>query len=229
MLKLMKLELKKYKIGGTIRGAVITTTIISLFFLFAMFITVKTGDKSFFENYNEMIKIFVRGVYTIFAAVLISHYIIDEYSNKTINIMFMYPIKRKNIMIAKLIIIVVFIFTAMIISNIFIHGFLYVANIFGKCIDINLMKVIGFNNLIDIVIDSALYSLLSLLPVYVGMKKKTTASVILTSIIMTSLLNSGSADFTLGSLIIITCILAVIGVLVAYMSIKNVEKDDVVN
>lgn len=229
MFKLIKLELKKYKIGGFIKGAIIATSIISLFFIYSMYITFKTHDMSLFNNYNEMAKIFVRCVFTIFASVLISNFVIDEYTGKTINLLFMYPIKRKDIMVAKLIVIVMFTFISMVASNIFIHFILFIFNIFTRCIDGKLIIYMGFGSFLSIISDSILFSFISLIPLYVGMKRRKNSSVIVTGIIVTSLLNSGTGDLRLSSFVIIPCIGAVIGILSSYLAIRNVENDDVVN
>lgn len=229
MFKLIKLELKKNKIGESIKSAVKAAAIISLVFLGSMYITVKTGDKSLLNNFDAMVKITVRCVFTIFASVLIAHYVVDEYNNKTINVMFMYPIKRRDIMLAKFIIIFIFTFTSMVLSNIFIRCILYAFNIFTNLIDGRLVLYTSFNSFIDVLIDSVLYSFLSLISLFIGMIKKKTSSVIVTGIIIASILNSGSNSFNLSSFIIIPCILALVGIAAVYVFIKNVENRDVIN
>lgn len=232
MLKLMELEMKKYKIGGSIKAALRADIItIGIIFL-AIAVDLKTGDGPTFSSLSDafyMTGLIVKGIFTIFASVLISRYIIDEYSNKTINLMFMYPINRKKIMLSKLLVIVLFTFSVMVISNIFINSAVYIFNMFVKSIKDNLTLNMVINNLIHIVINSAYYSFLSLTVLYVGMKKKTSASVIVTAIILTSILSSGSKTLRLDSISIIPCILGIIGMIISYISIKDVENDDVTN
>ncbi|MDI3410257.1 ABC transporter permease subunit [Bacillus sonorensis] len=45
---------------------------------------------------------FVRSVFIVFAGVLIAKLIIGEYKNRTITVMFTYPVSRKKLMAAKL-------------------------------------------------------------------------------------------------------------------------------
>lgn len=229
MFKLIKLELKKNKIEESIKSSVKATVILSLIFLFSMYITFKTGDKSLINNFDAIVQIAVRCVFTIFASVLIAHYVIDEYNNKTINLMFMYPIKRRDIMLAKFIVIFIFTFVSMVLSNIFIHIILYTFNIFTNFIDGRLVLYASFTSFMKVIIDSILYSFLSFITLFVGMIKKKTSSVIVTGIIIMSILNSGSKNFNLGSFIIIPCVLALVGILVIYIFIKNVENNDVIN
>ena len=75
-----------------------------------------------FINYPEsflVIDTFVRGTFIIFAATLISELIISEFKDKTITVLFMYPISRKKLMAAKLLVIMLFTFFAIVISKCF--------------------------------------------------------------------------------------------------------------
>ncbi len=231
MLKLMKLEIKKFKFGGTIKGVIIANLII-LGFLFIFIYASQTDKEMTLNTYNNIFLftgIFVRATFSIFAAVLISKLIIGEYKSKTINILFTYPISRKKIMVAKLAIVLIFAFAAMIISNIFLNSSLFILNIFAPFIKDSLTVDILVENSINILVYSTAFSFVSLIPVYVGMKRKSGSATLVTSIIIVSLLNSGFKGNSLSSIIIIPVILAIIGAITAYLSIKDVEKVDVVN
>ncbi|MBZ9688603.1 ABC transporter permease [Clostridium estertheticum] len=231
MLKLMKLEIKKYKITGYIRNVIIANLIISGI-LFMVIFASKADMEVPFSTYNDAVLLtgtIVRATFSIFAAVIISRIIIGEYKSKTINIMFLYPINRKKIMIAKLAIVVLFAFTSMVISSIFANFSLYILNIFVNFIQVPLTQEILVKSLINIVVYSAAFSFVSLIPVYVGMRRKSGSATIVTSVILVSLLNSGNSKNSLGTIIIIPLILAIIGAVAAYLSIKDVEKVDVLN
>ncbi len=227
----MKLEIKKFKFGGTIKGVIIA----NLFMLFILLISIyasQTDKEMTLNTYNNIFLftgILVRATFSIFAAVLISKLIIGEYKNKTINILFTYPINRKKMMVAKLAIVLIFAFTAMIISNIFLNSSLFILNIFTPFIKDSLTPSILMKISINTVIYSVAFSFVSLIPVYVGMQRKSGSATLVTSIIIISLLNSGFKGNSLSSIIIIPIILALIGIVAAYLSIKDVEKSDVVN
>ncbi|MCB2288553.1 ABC transporter permease [Clostridium sp. CS001] len=226
MLKLIKLEIKKFKFSKYIKGVIIANLVI----LGILLLGALNTEELMFNNYNDAFlysSIMVRGTFSIFAAVLISKLIIGEYKNKTINIMFTYPISRKKIMIAKLAIIVLFTFTTMIISNIFLDSSIFILNIFMNFIKVPLTQAILVKNIINFSVYSIAFSFVNLIPLYVGMKKKSEAATIVTSVILVSLLNNGSNSSTLGSIIIIPISLAIIGAVVAYLSIKDIEKVDV--
>lgn len=231
MIKLIKLEIKKFKLNKNVKAVMITNLIILAVLLLGVYSSLFDNKETMFKNYSDVFLYtgtIVRATFSIFAASLISKLIIGEYKSKTINIMFSYPINRKKIMIAKLAIVVIFAFITMILSNIFLVFSIYVINIFANFIQVPLTQDILMKNLINIFVYSAVFAFVSLIPLYVGMKRKSGSATIITSIILVSLLNNGSNGDTLSSIIIIPIILAIIGVFVAYLSIKDIEKVDVI-
>ena len=93
MLKLIKLEFKKIKMGGYIIGALVSTLciiafILSLYILFKD--TLPTRTNYIFSITDQLVK----DVFLVFASVLVSRFVIDEYKTNTISVLFMYPIKR---------------------------------------------------------------------------------------------------------------------------------------
>ena len=228
MFKLMKLELKKFRIG--VKGVTIANLIMLAAILSIVLISNNDNDitLSDYGNVFYFTSEIVRATFTIFAAALISRIIIGEYKNKTINIMFMYPIKRKKIMVAKLFIIVIFTFTSMVLSNLFLSFSLYILNIFLRFINEPLTSNMILTNLINLIVYSAAFTFMSLIPVYVGMVKKSGTATIVSSIILVSVLNSGVNNISLSSFIIIPIIGAILGVISSYLALKNIDEVDVI-
>ena len=72
----------------------------------------KVEDDLMFSSYMEymsLANILIRITFIIFASVILSRLVIDEYKNKTIQLLFMYPLQRKMLMSAKLTIVFVFV------------------------------------------------------------------------------------------------------------------------
>lgn len=134
MSNLMRLEMKKFKLGSYIKSAIITNFIVAAVLVAALFISKAEGELAF-QNYPEALSAIdsmVRGTFIIFASTLISKLIISEFKNKTITTLFLYPINRKKLIAAKLAIVIVFTFCAIIISNVFITAvFSFVSNSFN--------------------------------------------------------------------------------------------------
>lgn len=231
MIKLIKLEMKKCKIKGYIKGAVIANLII-LAVLVVTNYSSKYEIEPAMENYTmafSIIDAIVRATFIIFASVLISRLIIDEYKNKTITVLFMYPINRKKLIIAKLIIIVIFTFISIIISNVFLEfSFCFFDKIFHFISDKLTFDTI-LKNGVTIVIYAFTASCMSLIPLYFGMRKKSVSATITSSIMIIFIVCSNNGEFSLNSIITIPLSLAAIGVLIGYLSIKNIEHVDVSN
>ncbi|MBC8062074.1 MAG: ABC transporter permease [Clostridiaceae bacterium] len=229
MLKLMKLEIQKFKIR--IRGVIIANLIMLASSVLIIVASLNSKDLPF-SDYNNMFAFtgsIVRAVLMVFAAVLISRLLIDEYKNKTINVLFMYPIKRRKIMISKLFIIVIFTFVGMFLSEVFLNFNLYILNIFAKFIKEPFTVNILLENLIHITIYSAIFSFVSLIPVYFGMRKKSGSATIVTAVILISVFNSGSSNTTLSSYILIPIIGAILGIIGSFIAIKDIEELDVIS
>lgn len=98
MLRLMKLELKKFKIGWYVRGAIIANIAILALLIFTSIVSQIEGEPEMRDPQMVLLmaSTLVRATFIIFGSVLIARLIISEYKNKTILLMFSYPINRKK-------------------------------------------------------------------------------------------------------------------------------------
>ena len=230
MLKLMQLEMKKFKLGRN--GVIIATLIILGLTLMISFGSKNEGTVSF-ENLDQafsVINTMVRDVFIIFEAVLIGEMVIGEFKNKTISVLFMYPVNRKKLMVAKLLLITGFIFSVILLSNIFIDCTYYLINSRMHFTADNLTNVIIFKRIINICVDAACFTCMGLITVFFGMKKKSMAQTIVAAIILVCIIGGNfGKNFSLSSIIAIPVTLAIIGLLIAYLSIRNIEDRDLSN
>ena len=100
MIKLIKLEWKKYNNGnGLITAALIMTAILALFIVgtageLHSAETVEIYGKSMID---AAVDIFTHISYIIFTGVMLAIFLVGAYEKRTINLMFSYPIKRRKI------------------------------------------------------------------------------------------------------------------------------------
>jgi ABC-type transport system involved in multi-copper enzyme maturation permease subunit len=230
----MKLEMKKVKMWGYIKGAIIANLVI-----IAMMAITALGPKSVgntvINSYTfifSMVESIVKAVFIIFAAVLLARLIIEEYKNNTITLLFMYPINRKRLIIAKLIIVVVFTFISIVLSNIFLDFVLCSINKFYNFIPGKLTTSLITNHFMTIVINALASAGMALIPLYFGMRKKSVPATIVSAILIVSVVcsnNGGNGGgFSLSSIIAIPITLSIVGALIAYLSIRNIEHVDVI-
>ncbi|WP_442602216.1 ABC transporter permease [Paenibacillus sp. KN14-4R] len=227
MLKLMKLELRRTKLRGYLIGvAGINLFLIALLTLMSLQLDGEVALESY-EMAFSLLNTFLRVAFIIFAAVLIANLIVSEYKDKSISLLFMYPISRKKLFAAKLLIVVIFTFTAMIISTV-ISTFVFLT------ID-HFIQLIPGNVTFELLKDDAIKMLfsafsaagISLISLYFGMRKKSTVTTIVSSFIIALFVNSNSMGYSLYDIIFIPITLALIGVGIAYMSIRNIDHVDV--
>nr|WP_207753564.1 ABC transporter permease [Clostridium paridis] len=221
----MKLELKKFRIG--VKGAVIANLIMLAAIVMTVFVSQDSKEFSSYSLVFELTGLTVRAVFIIFSSSIIAKLIVGEYNNKTINLMFMYPINRMKIMLSKILLIVIFAFVAMLTSNIFLNVSIYIINSFTHILNDTLTSDMISKTLINCVLYSFIFAFVSLIPVFVGMRRRTTGSTIITSVIVTSILSNGS-NSPLSSIILIPIIFAMLGVIGTYMAIRNIENVDVI-
>lgn len=231
MFKLMKLEMKKFKLIKY-RKVVAIADLIILSFIFFISYTSKYDNEAAMDNYQmvfSVIDTFVRATFIIFVSVIISRIIIDEYKNKTITVLFLYPIDRKKIIMAKLIIVVIFAFTSIILSNVLIGTGFYIGN--------EILHLVPDNLTMDVLIASSKRSIIyafassfiSLIPLYFGMRKKSVPATIVSATILVSVICSNNNGFNLYSILAIPFSLAAVGIFIGYLTIKNIEHVDAVN
>ena len=114
MAHLMKLELKKVHF---LRYILISAGLILLgmFFLFVALHDSSDSPRTFDNSFRTVQMIFAF-VYVIFFAVLVSAVVISEYNNKTILLMFTYPIDKSKMILSKLLVITLFMAASMLIG-----------------------------------------------------------------------------------------------------------------
>lgn len=229
MLKLMKLEMKKVKMWRNIKGAIISNIVIIALLAMMIFASKKEGGIEFtsLDFTFSMVNTMVKATFIIFASVLIARFIIEEYKSNTITVLFMYPINRKKLIIAKLLIVILFTFISIVLSNIFIDFVLCIINNFYNFTPDKLTNSLIISNFMTIVINALASIGMGLIPLYFGMRKKSVPATIVSAVLIVSIVCSNNGGYSLSSIIAIPIALSIIGVFIAYLSIRNIEHIDV--
>ncbi|MBH0322932.1 ABC transporter permease [Bacillus cereus] len=229
MLHLMKLELKKFKLGWYVKRAIIANIVILALMIFVSIIAQVEGDAEIRnpETILLMASAIVRATFIIFGSVLIARLIIGEYKNKTILLMFSYPINRKKMMASKLAITAIVTFITVIVSNILVVGIFFgidsYFSILPNSFTVDQLVQEGIK-LVPLAIATAG---MSLIPLYFGMRKRSVPTTIVSSLIVVSIAMNTNPEFPTATLLPLQLALAAIGVVIAYYGIKNIEKEDI--
>lgn len=112
MTHLMRLELKKIHFKKYIFFSVLTI-ILSMYFVFVSLYDTSEHVRTF-ENTFRTVEMIFAFIFVIFFSVLNAAIVISEYNNKTILLMFTYPVVKKKMVTAKLLLITVFMAVSML-------------------------------------------------------------------------------------------------------------------
>ncbi|MED1738629.1 ABC transporter permease [Bacillus swezeyi] len=225
-MNLIRIEMKKLKLGWYVRGAIFANLIILGF----LWMVTYTEGADTFQTIDEtflLIGTFVRAVFIIFGAVLISKLVISEFKNKTILVMFTYPINRKKLLAAKLLIAGGLTFFTILISNACVAAAFFLLN--------SIYSVIPGELTTDMVSQQALKMIVftfgaagtSLVPIFFGMRKHSTAATIISSVVIIMPISSTSPGFSISSIVYIPLSLAAVGLAFSFLAVRRIDKIDV--
>ncbi|AIK39910.1 ABC-2 transporter family protein [Bacillus pseudomycoides] len=228
MLQLIKLEIKKSKLGWYIKGAIIANIVMVAMLFFVSYVSQIEGDVELGnpQGILLMASAMVRGTFIVFAGVLIAKLVIEEYKNKTILLMFSYPINRKKIIASKLVITAILTFITILLSNIFIVGVFFTVNSYILVIP----NTITIDELIQEGIKVVPFAVTAagagLIPLYFGMRKYSVPTTIVSSLIVVMIACQSQPEFSLATFLPLQLALAAIGIMIAYYGIRNIENED---
>ncbi|EMA6342732.1 ABC transporter permease [Bacillus cytotoxicus] len=233
MLKLMKLEWRKHHLSRYF-----TSVAICIVAIFAVVSLMAWGSKveedvmfSDYAGFMSLANIFIRITFIIFAAVMLSRLIIDEYKNKTMQLLFVYPLQRKTLIQAKLAIVFGFCFVSTIMATFLISILLFFLNPIMGLLEVPVTISDIIVTIPATFINGFMIAGISLVPLYFGMRKKSTPTTITSATIIGFLVNGSVGDanssMSLFDFIIVPIVLCILGFFISYFSYRKVDKADV--
>jgi len=230
LLKLLRLEWKKNCIAGYFKGLISCIVgILAAVVLMAL----GSGDEQVFRDYTDFMSltnILIRIVFIIFSSVILSRLVIDEYKNKTVQLLFTYPLKRKKIILAKLSLVFGFCFFSIIIATFMINIAVYflnpMMNLFDTPVEIQeMVATIPFT-----FVNAFMMAGVSLIPLYFGMRRKSTASTITSAVLIGFVINAtvsnGDSSASLFQFVGVPISMCLLGLIIGYLSYYKVDKVD---
>ena len=231
MWSLIRMEIKKVPLKPHGAGLLAANLIIFLLSIFMSSILTASGDTStlpglppFQLDTVTIAAMLVRATLIVWEAVLISVFVIEEYRNKTIGLLFTYPVSRTKLIMAKLFLICGISFLFHVLSNIFQCVSIFLA---AKCFD---FVTFGVGNILVQIVTTISAVLLGLLPLYVGMIKKSTIATVVSSIVIVAIAsNSQGSSAGLLSIPVAAIIFGIIGIIFSAIAMKKMILSDLSN
>ena len=233
--KLIKLEWEKYEIGKYIRNAVILIVLLVIFNYAMTFLGIANDPDTGVPDMaisnmgvSTNVELLTDITFLIFAAAMHATFIIGAYKNKTMNLMFLYPLNRKKIMAAKMLAVCIFCFAGIVIAKLACYGVSNLGFMMGQKasfpMDYNMLSVSFY---IQLLIRSAATISISLLALLIGMIAKSSKVTVISSFLLIILMQGNVGGATLKDNLAVPIVLMAISVLAAILIVQRVEKKDV--
>lgn len=239
MLNLIRLELRKFNFKRYLVGYLISMLVLIALILIIFYapydpelFDLELNGQKFIMQYDFVI-MYIQTLsavtFTIFSSVILSRLVIGEYKNKTISLMFMYPINRKKLIISKLLIVVIFTYLSIVLADLIMGSIFLLMNSYFHLITERLTVELIYDTCIGFVFQALSSAGVSLVPLFFGMRKKSVPTTILSAVLISCFIYGNIGNINLSSIVIIPASLALAGILIAYFSIRNIEHADVTN
>lgn len=232
MLKLVRLEWKKNNIGKYIKGVIIMAALLGLFVFALAFLGIANDPDGTLDAapgtdvISAPIELFTSMAFLIYTSVMLASFIVSAYKNKTMNLMFSYPIKRQKILASQMIAVWTFNFAALILTKLAIYMCVFFGAKFMQSSFTVDFSIGSLSFYIQLILKSVVIVSMSFIALFVGMALKSSKATIVTSFLLIFLTQANIGDFTMASNAVFPVILTTISLAFAVLSIVNVESKD---
>ncbi|GGB54436.1 ABC transporter permease subunit [Virgibacillus dakarensis] len=229
MIHLIKLEFKKGGLNGYLWGSLLAYAGIAGLTMMIYFTSHNLSEDGF-QNYEDALNVintFVLATFIIYASVLLSKLIINEFRDKTITLLFAYPINRKKLIFAKLSIVFCWTFVNVVLANLLVDALFIVMNHNIGFVSGTLTTTLLVHQAIYVLLQAFGAAGMSLLALVLGLRKKSAAATVASSIFIVIIMCSNTGSFNLSSIIAVPLSLAALGILITYLSFRNLDRVDV--
>lgn len=233
MWKLMQLEWRKNNVKRYAVAAVALAAILALFLFALAFLGIAVDPDTGVldaapgsEAISASVELFTSMVYLVFTSVMLSAFIVRAYQNKTMALMFSYPIKRQKILVSQMLAVWLFAFAALALTKLFIYACLSVGGRFFPSpflLDMDLTSV-GFY--LQLVGKAAVIVSMGFIALFVGLAMKSGAAAIVSSFLLILLTQANVGDLTMANSALFPALLTAISLLFAFLAVRGVERRD---
>ena len=234
MLKLIRLEWKKNNIRKYIRGAIIMAFLLGVFIFALAFLGIANDPDGTLDAapgtdvISAPIELFTSMAFLIYTSVMLATFIVSAYKNKTMNLMFSYPIKRQKLLASQMIAVWSFNFIALIVTKLAIYLCVFMGARFMQSSFAVDFSIGSQSFYVGLILKSVVIVSMSFIALFVGMALKSSKATIITSFLLIFFTQANVGDFTMANNAVFPVILTIISLGFAVLSIYNVESKDLI-
>lgn len=231
MKNLISLEIRKVLLKPHMFGLAAANIIIFLLSVFTSSLLTQNGNMPAFNGLPpaqldtvSLALMLVRATLIVWEAVFLCVFVIEEYRNRTISLLYTYPVNRTKLLLAKLLLVCGIMLLFHTVSYIFQYACIFLASKYFVFVTFSL----GDIWVQAVTAISAI--MLGLFPLYVGMIKQSTIATVVSSIIIVVIAsNSQGSHAGLLSMPVAAIILGAIGIAFSAMALHRIVASDLNN
>lgn len=228
MYKLIRLEWKKNRIGKDIRNALILLLCLGFFVYAVEFFGITDEDPEANSiGISAFIELLANMSYIVFCGAMLASYIVKAYKNKTMNLMFSYPVKRQKILLSQMLAVWIFNFAALVLTKLAIYGVILIGSRhkgYTYSIDFH-MGDPGFY--ISLFTGSAVMVSICFVALLAGLMIRSSKAVIIASVLLMFVTQGSIGSLTLSDNGGFFAILLLVSAVCVALCLGTVEKKDV--
>lgn len=220
-------------IGKYIRNAVILTALLCLFTFALAFLGIADDPDGTLDaapgmdTISSPIELFTGMAFLIFTCVMLASFIVSAYKNKTMNLMFTYPVKRQKILASQMAAVWIFNFVALVLSKFVIYLCIFIGSKYMRSSFVIDFDIGSLSFYIQLFLKSFVIVSMSFIALFVGMALKSSKAAIITSFLLIFLTQANVGDFTMADNAVFPFVLTAVSFGFAVLSIHNVENKDI--
>lgn len=228
MLKLIRLEWKKNNIIKYVRNAFVMAVILLIFILAVA--GELEADETKLAYGNSMLKsgveLFTNMCAIVFTSTMLASFIVSAYKNKTMNLMFSYPISRKKILLSQMLSVWIFNFTALVLSKVLLYAILVMTKEYMLITAANIALGSAMFY-IEILVNSAVMVSISFIGLPIGLRMKSSKATIIAGVIIVCFTQGNIGEYTLLDNMPFHITLLIISAVAVFLTLYKLETRDV--
>lgn len=232
MIKLIKLEWKKNNIGKYMCYALVLAALLCSFVFALAFLGIANdpdGTLDAAEGMNVIsapIELFTSMSFLIFTSVMLAAFIVSAYKNKTMNLMFSYPIKRQKILASQMMAVWIFNFVALVLTKLLIYTCISIGAGRLQSLFVIDFRMGELDFYMQLLAKSVVTVSMSFIALFVGMAMKSSKATLITAFLLIFLTQANIGDLSLAGNAVFPVMLTVLSLIFAVLTIRNAETRD---
>ncbi|MDE6700119.1 MAG: ABC transporter permease [Acetatifactor sp.] len=228
MLKLIRLEWKKNNIIKYVRNAFVMAVILLIFILAVA--GELEADETKLAYGNSMLKagveLFTNMCAIVFTSTMLASFIVSAYKNKTMNLMFSYPISRKKILLSQMLAVWIFNFAALVLTKVLLYSILVMTKEYMLITAANIALGSAMFY-IEILVNSAVMVSISFIGLPIGLRMKSSKATIIAGVIIVCFTQGNIGEYTLLDNMPFHITLLIISAVSVFLTLYKLETRDV--